>query len=195
LISPSEISFVVQLVADALEKAGVWYYIGGSVASSAYGIARSTLDVDLVSSLDQNGMATFVKELKDEFYLSEFQIQEAIIRRTFFNVIHLKSAVKIDIFIWKQRPYDLVAAERMRKDSLWNDDASPSFHLATAEDVILAKLEWYKLGNCISQKQWSDILGVLRVQQSTIDVEYLKHWATALCVSDLLEKALLESSC
>lgn len=90
MISSSEISLVVQLVGNALSKAGVWHYIGGSVASSAYGIARSTLDVDLVSSLDLNGVATFVEALKDDFYLSEFQIKEAIVRRTCFNVIHLK---------------------------------------------------------------------------------------------------------
>ena len=192
MISSSEISLVVQLVGNALSKAGVWHYIGGSVASSAYGIARSTLDVDLVSSLDLNGVATFVEALKDDFYLSEFQIKEAIVRRTCFNVIHLKSSIKIDVFISKQRPYDIIAAERIRSDSLGEEDGLPSFHIASAEDIILAKLEWYKLGNCISQKQWLDILGVLRVQRSTIDIEYLKTWAAVLQIDDLLEKALLE---
>ena len=192
MISSSEISLVVQLVGNALSKAGVWHYIGGSVASSAYGIARSTLDVDLVSSLDLNGVATFVEALKDDFYLSEFQIKEAIVRRTCFNVIHLKSSIKIDVFISKQRPYDIIAAERIRADSLGEEDGLPSFHIASAEDIILAKLEWYKLGNCISQKQWLDILGVLRVQRSTIDIEYLKTWAAVLQIDDLLEKALLE---
>ena len=188
---PDEISEAVKPVAEALEQLGVLYYIGGSVASSAYGLARSTLDVDMVSALRLEHIPQLVATLKDKYYISEDSIADAIRRKASFNLLHLKSALKIDIFITKNRTYDQTAAKRIRADTISVNEDAPRFYLSAPEDVVLAKLEWLKSGGQTSERQWNDILGVLKVQGVHIDEEYLRLWAGQLGVLDLLERALV----
>ena len=188
---PDEISEAVKPVAEALEQLGVLYYIGGSVASSAYGLARSTLDVDMVSALRLEHIPQLVATLKDKYYISEDSIADAIRRKASFNLLHLKSALKIDIFITKNRTYDQTAAKRIRADTISVNEDAPRFYLSAPEDVVLAKLEWLKSGGQTSDRQWNDILGVLKVQGVHIDEEYLRLWAGQLGVLDLLERALV----
>ncbi len=187
---PDEISEAVKPVAEALEQLGVLYYIGGSVASSAYGIARSTLDVDIVSALRLEHIPQLVAILKDKYYISEDSIADAIRRKASFNLLHLESALKIDIFITKNRTYDQTAAKRIRADTISVNEDAPRFYLSAPEDVVLAKLEWLKSDGQTSERQWNDILGVLKVQGVHIDEEYLRLWAGQLGVLDLLERAL-----
>lgn len=189
----NEISVAVKPVADVLERLGVIYFIGGSVASSAYGLARSTLDVDLVSALKLEHVPQLVSALKDKYYISEELITDAIRRTASFNLIHLETALKIDIFITKNRSYDQAAAKRIRADSITGEADAPRFYLASPEDIILAKIEWFKSGGEVSERQWNDILGVLRVQSRNIDKEYLRQWAGSLGISELLENALSQS--
>lgn len=187
---PDEISAAVKPVAEALEQLGVLYYIGGSVASSAYGVARSTLDVDMVSALRLEHIPQLVAALKDKYYISEDSIADAIRCNASFNLLHLETALKIDIFITKNRTYDQTAAKRIRADAISVNKDAPQFYLLAPEDVVLAKLEWFKSGGQTSERQWNDILGVLQVQGVHIDAEYLRLWAGQLGVLDLLERAL-----
>jgi hypothetical protein len=190
MIKPSEIATALAGVVAILDKLGVSYFVGGSVASSAYGIARSTLDVDMVSSLKLEHIPNIVSALKTDYYLSEELIVNAVLRSASFNLVHLKTGVKVDVFIRKNRPYDDAAATRAREDSISDESGAQQFYLASAEDIILAKLEWFKSGGEISQKQWNDILGVLRVQGQNLDFEYLRSWGEKLGVANLLESAL-----
>ena len=99
---------------------------------------------------------------------------------------------KVDIFILKPTDYDRQAF--LRADLRVLDDApdSPLFYVESAEDVVLNKLRWYRLGGEVSERQWSDVLAVLRVQAGLLDLAYLRHWSTALGVEDLLARALSE---
>ncbi len=187
-----EIAAAVQPVVDILNKLGVSYYIGGSVASSAYGTARSTLDVDMISALKMAHVREFVAALRDRYYISEELIAVAIQRSASFNLIHLESGLKIDIFITKNRPYDQAAGKRVRLDTISDTDGAAKFLLASPEDIILAKLEWFKRGGQTSERQWQDILGVLRVQKNNLDESYLRAWAERLGVAELMLKALAE---
>jgi hypothetical protein len=190
MIHPDEISAAVKPVAEALEQLGVLYYIGGSVASSAYGIARSTLDVDMVSALRPEHIPHLVAALKDKYYISEDSIADAIRRKASFNLLHQETALKIDIFITKNRTYDQTAAKRIRADTISVNKEAPQFYLLAPEDVVLTKLEWFHSGGQTSERQWNDILGVIKVQGAHIDIEYLRLWAGQLGVLDLLERAL-----
>lgn len=105
-------------VAEAFEKLGILYYIGGSVASSTYGIPRSTMDVDMISDLKQQHVRSFVKMLEPSYYIDENMILEAVERRASFNIIHLETMLKIDIFVVKDTPYDAETLRRRRKDTL-----------------------------------------------------------------------------
>lgn len=180
-------------VTKAFEELGVAYYIGGSVASSAYGMARATMDVDCVSDLSPEKVKGFVKMLEGEYYIDEQMISEAVQRCSSFNLIHLETMLKVDIFIVKKRPYDQGALERRKRDTLDADKDVPEIYLASPEDVILSKLDWFHRGGRTSQKQWEDILGVLKVQKGYLDMEYLNRWASELDLLDLFKKVFAEA--
>lgn len=188
---PESVSVVMQVV-ECFEHLQIPYLIGGSLASALYGVARSTLDADMVADIRQEQVGALIEALKDEFYVDEEMIREAIQHRGSFNLIHLRSMFKVDIFIRKERPFDQIQFQR-RVEQVFTTDPEQKAFMTTAEDIILAKLEWYRLGNEISDRQWRDILGVLKVQAGRLDMNYLKMWALELKVADLLQRALKES--
>ena len=133
-------------VIDVFEKLGVRYYIGGSVASSAHGIARSTQDIDIIADLHLQHARLLTDALTQSFYVDFAMVQEAIRRRTSFNLVHFESMTKIDIFVLKDRLFDLQVFERISSSGLENSLPGRQFHLASPEDIILNKLEWYRQG-------------------------------------------------
>jgi len=177
-------------VVDAFESLGISYYIGGSVASSAYGMPRSTLDVDLVANLRQNDLDPFIRVLGKAYYIDRDLGLQAIEKKTSFNLIHLRTMLKLDVFIKKNSDYDNQAFKRRRLERLEEPEGSWSFYLASAEDVLLHKLTWYRLGGEVSERQWGDVLGIIRVQNQNLDLNYLEQWAAVLGVAELLARAL-----
>ncbi len=180
-------------VAEAFEKMGILYYIGGSVASSAYGIPRSTMDVDMVSVLKPEHVRPLVKILQSAYYIDENMIFNAIERQSSFNLIHLETMLKIDVFISKNTPYDIETLRRRRKDTLDEEQVTAEFYLVSPEDIVLNKLIWFRLGEGVSDRQWNDVLGVLKVQENSLNKKYLNHWASELKVEDLLKKAFQDA--
>lgn len=180
-------------LADALEALQVDYRVGGSVASSALGVGRSTLDIDVVADLPLAQVDALVGRLGEAYYVDADMIRDAIRRRASFNVIHLATMMKVDVFILKARPFDREAFTRVTRSPLDEHDAR-AFPLTTAEDIVLHKLEWYRLGGGVSGRQWEDVLGVLRVQGAALDRDYLGRWARELAVDDLLERAFAEAA-
>ena len=183
---------VMRQVIDVLDTLGVPYLVGGSFASSIYGTYRATADVDLVADLKFEHVTVLVKSLSGQFYIDEDSVRDAIRLRRSFSAIHLNTSFKVDVFIPQQRPYSRMELERRIQRMIW-PDPEYTVYLASAEDNILAKLEWYRLGNEVSDRQWRDILGVIKTQGEQLDFAYLRQWAAALNVVDLLEKALLEA--
>ena len=181
-----DILAAIKPVIESFKKLGVLYYIGGSVASSAYGFPRATLDVDLVSNLKSQQVHQLVKMLESSYYIDEEIILEAIQKRSSFNLIHLDTMLKVDVFIEKEGVYHIEAFKRKRKDTLDEDQGSMEFYLASAEDIILYKLDWFRIGDCVSDRQWNDVIGVLKVQGNKLDMKYLRYWATELSLSKQL---------
>ena len=184
-----DIVLALDMVIACFEKLGIEYYIGGSVASSAYGIARATMDIDLVANVEIRQVNDLVKALETEYYIDAEMVRDAIHRSASFNLVHLETMFKIDVFIVKDRPYDSEAMTRRHGDTL-DEESSRKFYLASPEDVILNKLLWYQKGGGVSQQQWKDVLGVLKVQADKLDLEYLEYWASILNLSDLLNRSL-----
>ncbi len=180
-------------VVDAFERLSIPYYIGGSVASSVYGMPRATMDADIVADLAPTQVPSLVDLLRDQYYISETMIQNASVGVSSFNLIHLETMMKIDVFVQKNDAYHQSAFARRVKDRLVDDDPDSVVCLASAEDVILSKLQWYEMGQRISERQWLDILGVIKVQGDSLDREYLARWSEALGVSDLLRRACSEA--
>lgn len=114
---------------------------------------------------------------------------EAVQHRSSFNLIHLESTFKVDIFVAKDRPFEKAQLENRQLYPL-SESLTQTAYIASAEDTILAKLEWYRLGGEVSDRQWQDIAGVINIQGDRLDTTYLHRMAATLNVEDLLEKAL-----
>jgi hypothetical protein len=183
---------VTLLVAEILEKLGIKYVIGGSLASALHGVARATMDTDIVADLHDEHVEAFVKALKSNFYVDDEMIRDAIRAHRSFNIIHLESFFKVDIFVSKEREFDRLQMAR-RSPYVLSTEPEQSAYVASAEDTILAKLEWYRIGDEVSDRQWRDILGVMKVQAGKLDLEYLQRGARLLKVTDLLERAIKEA--
>jgi hypothetical protein len=190
----SEIVDALGPVVDALVELGVRYRVGGSVASSALGVPRSTLDVDVACELEQGHVARFVERLVSHYYVDADMIIDAIRRRASFNVIHLATMLKVDVFVRKRTPFEEQSFERVTKKTLDETPGARLFDVTTAEDIVLHKLDWYRMGGGVSERQWKDVLGVLAVQAEALDVDHLRRWARAMGVEELLERALAEAA-
>jgi hypothetical protein len=188
-----DIIVALSAVVDALEEIGVRYHVGGSVASSAQGIARSTLDVDIVADLRESHASRLARLLEGEFYVDVDMIRDAVRRESSFNVIHLATMMKVDVFAIKTRPYSRQAFERMQTATLEDRRGAREFYLCSPEDTILAKLEWFEMGGEVARRQWDDALGVIRVQGESLDRGYLERWAAELGLAELLVKILGEA--
>ncbi len=179
-------------VTQVLEKLNIPYLIGGSLASTLYGMVRTTQDADIVAEMQLKHLQPFISALKDEFYVDDEMMAESIQRHSSFNIIHRESMFKVDVFIPHPRPFlQSQLARAQRQTFLFEDEVSAKF--GSPEDTILAKLEWYRLGGEVSERQWRDILGMLKTRASELDLGYLRRWANDLKVSDLLEHALKET--
>ena len=180
-------------VTDVFEKLGVPYLIAGSLASTLYGMVRTTQDSDVVAEMRPEHLQVFVSALQDEFYIDEEMIADAIQRNSSFNIIHRETVFKVDIFIRKARAFDQMQLDR-RRLSIIASNPEESVYVTSPEDTILAKLEWFRMGGEVSDRQWRDIIGVLKTRAGELDLEYLRKWAAELHVSDLLERALGQAS-
>lgn len=179
-------------VVKVFEELGIAYHIGGSLASSAFGIARSTLDVDIVADIKPEQASDISENLRGEFYVDPEMIINAIQKESSFNLIHLETLFKVDIFPLKNHPFDQQAFQRRLQKAI-SEETSQQLFFATPEDIVLHKLTWYKAGGAVSDRQWNDVLGVLKVQGDQLDMVYLKGWAERLTVFNLLMKAIDEA--
>lgn len=174
-------------VAGALRSVGAEFLVGGSLASSLRGLPRSTRDVDLAADLRSDQAEPFARSLGADFYLDLERIRHGIERGSSFNVIDLRNGFKADVYLLGQDEFSRAQLARATAVEVAPGEELP---FASAEDVVLQKLRWYRLGGESSERQWLDVLGVLKVQSGTIDRSYLEAVARSLGIADLLGRAL-----
>ncbi len=180
-------------VLGVLDQMEVPYLVGGSVASSIHGISRPTMDADIVADLKPEQVDEFAALLKSEFYADPAAIRDALSRRRAFNLIHYASTFKVDVFPLRADPYSRASFGRREFEESRSFGPEPiECAVASAEDTILRKLEWYRAGGENSERQWNDLRGVMRVSGARLDREYMRKWAEYLKVGDLLEELLAE---
>ena len=176
-------------VLEILDQLGVSYHLGGSYASAIHGVPRQTHDVDLVVDLPTGLETRIAKSLEGEFYVDESAIARAVRERTSFNLVHLASGVKVDLFVKGSSAFD--ESEFGRRVVVRLGDApSRDVFVKSAEDTVLRKLLWYRRGGEVSDRQLADIRGIVGMQAGRLDVAYLTHWADQLAIRDLLDKLL-----
>lgn len=178
-------------VVAALQQLEIRHFVGGSIASSFHGATRSTMDVDLIAELREEQILPFVNSFGDEFYLSDTAVRGAVERRSCFNLIHLPSSFKVDIFVSRGRPFDDESMNRARLETL-GESKSVQVPIASAEDIVISKLEWFRLTNETSERQWDDVSRLLRLLGDDADIPYLRRVARSVNIDDLLERVLAE---
>jgi hypothetical protein len=176
----------LKLLFSKLDECGIPYMITGSFASNIHGLPRATQDADIVIEVKQRNLERFLESLGPAFYRSSEAAMDALARQKMFNIVHLETGFKVDLIIRKSRPFSRMEFSRRQ----------PAFYLganrcfATAEDTILAKLEWSRMAD--SERQLNDALNVAKLQRGNLDRAYLEKWARELDVFDLLKSLLRE---
>ena len=192
-MNESSVLAVVLRVIDTLEGLSIPFHIGGSFASTIHGIPRQTADVDIVVDLTPTAGKAVADALSGDFYIDQNAVEESIARGSCFNAIHLATGFKIDFFVMGRQQYDRVEFQRSIMEQIVADPPRWA-PVKSAEDVILRKLQWYEEGGRVSERQWKDVLGVLKTQGNRLDAAYLEEWARRLGLFDLLTKARSESA-
>ena len=180
---------ITLLVTKTLDALGIHYFIGGSLASAVHGTIRATMDADLIVDLRVEQIQELTDPLEPAFYVDRHAIVNAIQRNNSFNLIHKDTMFRIDIFPLSPRPFEQSQMRRRVVQSLGNQSQEQAY-FATAEDIILAKLNWFRMGGETSEQQWRDVVGVIRVQDEKLDRKYLRLWAEQLGLLDLLDRVL-----
>lgn len=189
--NPQELQ-VLQRLTDVFDRLNIVYAIGGSKASSVYGIVRFTQDTDITVQPFFPIADKFYDILKDDFYISKQAMYQAITSRSSFNIIHFETSFKIDIFVATDNDFEKQMLARSRKINV-SESLEKPLSFVSPEDIILLKLRWYNQAGCTSERQWSDVLGVLAMQKKNLDFKYLNLWVIKLGLDELLQKAISQS--
>jgi len=186
-MAPTHLDLAVDL-AGLFDEIGVRYVIGGSVASSLIGEPRSTVDVDIAVELELRHLDRFLQHVRPNFYVPERDAARAVREADSFNIIHNEVALKIDLFVLGANLLDtnqiarrmLVQIPTVPAAALW---------ITSPEDQVLRKLDWYRQGGQVSDRQMRDIIAILQINRQQLDFEYLTKTAELVGLSQLLRDA------
>ncbi len=176
-------------VVAAFRALAIRHFVGGSVASSFHGAARATMDVDVVCELTEDKISSFIELFDHDFYISELAVRDAVGRKSCFNLIHMPTSFKVDVFVSRGRTFDLESMQRASLQVL-GEHRTVEVPIASAEDSIVSKLEWFRLTNETSERQWDDASRLINLLSEAADIAYLKKAAESVGVTDLLSKLL-----
>jgi len=166
---------VFRRITAALDQSGIPYMLTGSFASAYYGVPRSSQDIDLIIEATPERLQTFIQLLPSSEYYADLEMAlEARTRQSLFNVIDLLTGWKIDLIFRKSRPFSEEEFGRRKQVVLQGF----AIFAASAEDVVVAKLEWAKLAQ--SQRHIEDVAGILRMRWASLDHAYLEKWIVEL---------------
>jgi len=179
---------LVRQVAGILEALDIPYALGGSMASSLIGEPRSTVDVDVAVRLERGAGVAFLDRANAEFYVPLDAARAAIASHSSFNLVDTAHGLKVDVFVLGDGLLDRMQIERRVRVSI--PDLPDPIWVTSPEDQVLRKLDWFRRGGLKSERQWRDVVTILRVRGDAIDQDYLGDVARQVELSALLEEAM-----
>lgn len=180
------------LIAEAFEQVAVRYLLGGSLASTALGEPRATLDVDMVADLQLDQVPSWLAALGNDFVADRTWIQDEVKRRGSFQLIHNPTMTRIDVFVPKWEGVHLWKWKNRRRITL-DPDTGQGIDITGPEGIVIQKLSWFRDGGKVSDRQWRDVLGVIKIHGDAMHHDELDHWAKQLGLADLLARAWTEA--
>ncbi len=188
-MDPDTIRVVLDVV-GRLDRLGIRYVIGGSLASSTHGEFRASADADILIELSHDRVKDLVHAFEAEYYVSETAAADAVMRHTSFNVIHLVTMFKVDLFVKGSRR--LTESQMGRRMQATVGSPPTAVYMSSPEDTILCKLDWYRKGGGVSDIQWRDVVGVIKQQGPRLDLAFMRDVASSEGLDELLDRALRE---
>lgn len=177
---------------EILDGLHIRYFIGGSIASSARGVVRATFDVDIVARIHSTQVSKLVEALGPDWYADPDTMRDAIALDRSFNIVFIPDGQKVDVFPLSSE-FQMQQLERATPFELVLPGGTVVCPVATAEDMLLAKLLWYRTGGCVSDRQWSDITGIIAISPE-MDNTYVDGWARKMRLTDLLATARADAA-
>ena len=174
----------------ALEQTGIEYFVGGSMASIVHGEMRTTQDADIVVRVPAGTVDQLAATLEQDFFFDREFLAECFAAGSSCNVIHRKTGFKVGLFPIQAREF---SKNEMSRAKCVNTADGSRMRIASAEDCVLAELEWFEKGNRASDRPWRDVLGVMKASGPALDRDYLRRWAAELGVGELLQSALAQA--
>jgi hypothetical protein len=196
-LQPIDLLTVMLPARQAFDEQNLFWYLGGSIASSLHGMQQMAQDIDLVVNLHLQNLPSLLPLLKQHYAFDDDAFQEAIFQRTACSLIHLDTLMKVDLIMAKQGAFETALHPRIASYSL--DERSPSLRLASAVEMILVKLRRYsqdllsRTDGMRDDAEWNDIVGMLKIQEPTLERDFLEEWARNLKIVEMLRQALVDA--
>ena len=187
------ISDLLGEVARTFDELGIAFCLGGSWASTLHGEPRQTLDIDLIVEMGREQIEPLARALEPRFYVSRDAMQEAVASARAFNIVDPEAGLKVDCFVRGDAAFDREEFAR-RHVEVVDERTNLRVPVKTPEDSIVRKLLWFRGGGEVSERQWDDVVGLLRVKSADLDATYLQTWAARLGIADLLDRARAEAA-
>jgi hypothetical protein len=196
-LQPIDLLTVMLPVLQAFDELNLFWYLGGSIASSLHGMQQMAQDIDLVVNLPSQNLPSLLPLLKQHYAFDDKSFQEAVAQHTACSLIHLATLMKVDLIMAKQGAFETALQSRITSYSL--DERSLSLRLASAVEMILVKLHRYsqdllsRTDGMRDDAEWNDIVGMLKIQEPTLERDFLEEWARNLKIAEMLRQALVDA--
>jgi hypothetical protein len=177
-------------LAEAFNRLQIKYFVGGSLATSLHGVMRSTQDIDLIIEVAPYDVDRLSVELGANFEIDIESFREAAKTHRSCNIFFLPEFTRIDIYVPENSSFNF--SRMNRRQSVRIPGVATDIFVASPEDAVLKKLEWFRKGEEISRRHWDDVLSLAKLHANALDRPYLEEWAAMLGVSNLIQRLFQE---
>lgn len=194
---PAQLMAAVHPILSAFDELHVPYYLGGSIASSLHGMQHMAQDIDLIVDLPEQSLPSLLPLFQQHYVFDGNMAFQTAREQASFSLVHLNSLMKIDLVFTNMDEFNVSMRQLITRHIL--DEQRSPLPIASAYEMILFKLQRYQekershANGMHDDAEWNDILGMLKVQGTALNLTFLERWSKKLCILDALRKALIDA--